>query len=144
MTRKLGFASLLVSMIPAVLWGQASNSTVRGTVRDPAKAVVPGATVSISNTNTNVARTTTTNEAGLYVFPGLTPGSYRATVESAGMQRFERMLTVQVLQDAVIDVALQVGLTTTQIEVADVTPLLQTDNLVLGQVLQRKRIEQLP
>src|SRR6185503_12242714 len=50
-------------------------------------------------------RTTTSNEAGMYVFPGVTPGPYRVTVESAGMQRFEGTLTVQVQQDAVIDVA---------------------------------------
>ena len=144
MTRKLVFVSCLLSTVSSVLWGQASNSTVRGTVRDQAQAVIPGATVSLSNTNTNVSRTTTSNEAGLYVFPGVTPGPYRVTVESAGMQRFEGTLTVQVQQDAVIDVALQIGQTTAQVEVADVTPLLQVDSPVLGQVLERKRIEQLP
>ena len=144
MTRQLGFVFSLVALIPVVVWGQASNSTVRGAVRDPARAVVPGAAVSLSNTDTNIARKTVTNEAGLYVFPGVTPGPYRITVESAGMQRFEGTLTVQVQQDAVIDVAMQIGQTTSQIEVADVTPQLQVDSPVLGQVLERKRIEQLP
>ena len=144
MARTLGLASILVSCLPLLVWGQASNSTVRGTVCDQAQAVIPGATVSLSNTNTNISRTTTSNEAGLYVFPGVTPGPYRIAVESTGMQRFEGNLTVMVQQDAVVDVALQVGATTSTVEVANVTPLLQTDSLVLGQVLERKRIEQLP
>jgi carboxypeptidase family protein len=144
MKLNLAIASLLLSLSPMALWPQASNSTVRGTVRDQAQAVIPGATVTLSNTNTNIARTTPTNEAGLYVFPGVTPGPYRIAVESAGMQRFEGTLSVQVQQDAVVDVALQVGQTASEIEVADVTPLIQVDSPVLGHVLERKRIEQLP
>src|ERR1041384_319233 len=144
MMRKLVFTSFLAPVISLVLWGQASNSTVRGTVRDPAKAVVPGANITLTNTNTNIARTSTTNEAGLYVFPGVTPGPYRLTADSPGMQRFEGNLAVQVQQDAVVDIALQIGQTTSQVEVADVTPLMQVDSSVLGQVIERKRIEQLP
>jgi hypothetical protein len=143
MTRSFGLASILLCL-PLLLWGQASNSTVRGTIRDQAQAVIPSAKVSLSNTNTNVSRSTLSNEAGLYVFPGVTPGPYRITVESPGMQRSEGNLTVMVQQDAVVDVALQVGQTTSTVEVGDVTPLLQTDSPVLGQVLERKRIEQLP
>src|SRR5262245_1604562 len=143
MARRFGPVSILL-FLPSLLWGQASNSTVRGTVRDQAQAVIPSAEVSLGNTDASVARSPLSHEAGQYAFPGVTPGPYRITVESPGMQRFEGNLTVMVQQDAVVDVALQVGQTTSTVEVADVTPLLQTDSPVLGQVLERKRIEQLP
>ena len=77
---------LLLSSIAA--WPQASNSTVRGTVTDQAHAVIPSASVTLTNTATNISRSTVTNEAGLYVFPGVTPGPYRLTAEFRGMQRF--------------------------------------------------------
>src|SRR5262245_21555662 len=88
------FFGLLLALMP--LWPQASSTTVRGTVRDAAQAVVPKANVTLTNTSTNTARTTTTNEAGLYVFPGVFPGPHRVSVEFPGMQKYEANLTVQV------------------------------------------------
>ena len=113
-------------------------------VRDQAQAVIPGAKVTLTNTGTNVARDSLTNESGLYVFPAVTPGPYRITVEFAGMQKFEGNLQVQTAQDASVDVALQVATGVTTVDVKDVTPMVQTDNPSLGHVLERQRIEQLP
>lgn len=135
----------VVLLMPAKVWSQASSSTVRGTVRDQIQAIIPAAKVTLLNTATNVTREIQTNDAGLYVFPGVTPGSYRLTVEYAGMQRFEGALTVQVQQDATVDVSLQVAQTAvTSVDVQDVTPLVNTESPTLGQTLERKRIEQLP
>src|SRR5262249_21566068 len=130
--------------IAGAAWPQASTSTVRGTVRDQGQAVVPAAKVTLTNTATNVERTTNTNEAGIYVFPGVFPGPHRLVAEAPGMQKYEANLVVQAQQDAAIDVVLQIGQTTTQVEVADVTPLLVTTNPTLGHTLERQRIEQLP
>ena len=138
------FVPILALCAAPAAWPQGSNSTVRGIVRDQAQAVIPGATLTLTNTATNVGRSSTTNDSGLYAFPGVIPGVYRIVAESAGMQRFEGNLTVQVQQDAVVDISLQVGQTTTQVEVVDVTPVVQTDSPVLGQVLERRRLEQLP
>ena len=84
--------------LPAA-WPQASSSTVRGTVRDQHQAMVPKASVTLTNTATNVARSTLTNESGLYVFPGVFPGPYRISAESPGMQKYEANLTVQVTEE---------------------------------------------
>ena len=78
---------------------QGGNSTVRGLVRDQAQAIIPSAAVTLTNVNTNVSRSTLSNEAGIYVFPGVIPGSYRLTGEFAGMQKFEGNLTVQTSSD---------------------------------------------
>ncbi len=136
----LFLAVLLVT--PA--WPQASTATVSGTVRDPSGAVIPSASVALTNTATSVTSKTTANQVGFYIFPGVVPGPYRLMVEAQGMQKFEGTLTVQVQQSAVVDVSLKVGQTTTEIQVTDVTPMLTVDNPTLGHTLERKRIEQLP
>src|SRR5262245_32016525 len=135
---------LMVIAFASAAWSQASSATVRGTVRDQGQSVVPGAKVTLTNTATNVERTTNTNEAGIYVFPGVFPGPHRLVAEAPGMQKYEANLVVQAQQDAAIDVVLQIGQTTTQVEVADVTPLLVTTNPTLGHTLERQRIDQLP
>jgi hypothetical protein len=135
---------LALCFLPAALWPQASSSTVRGTVHDQAHAIIPKAKVTLTNTNTNTARSTETNEAGIYVFPGVIPGPYRLVVDMTGMQRFEGTLTVRVQNDAVVDAVLQVGQTVTQVDVADVTSLIRVDAPTLGHALERKRIEELP
>jgi protocatechuate 3,4-dioxygenase beta subunit len=73
----------LFSAAPA--WAQtASTALVLGTVTDPGGAVVPDATVSLTNTATNETKTLTTNSAGQYVFPGIAPGTYTLKVSKAG------------------------------------------------------------
>jgi hypothetical protein len=126
------------------LWPQASTSSVRGTVQDPTNSAVPGAVVILTNQATNIETRTITNDVGFYVFPGVIPGQYRIRTEAGGFQPFEGTLTVQVAQVAVVNPSLQVGQTTTTVEVQDVTPVVVVDNPTLGHVLERQRIEQLP
>src|ERR1051325_1092725 len=135
---------MLMLFIAPAASPQGGNSTVRGSVRDQAQAVIPNATVTLTNVNTNVARTAQTNDAGIYSFPGVIPGSYRIVGEFAGMQKFEGTLTVQTSSDASVDIVLRVSQSTTAVDVQDVTPLMQTDTAALSQTLERQRIEQLP
>src|SRR5689334_17915433 len=76
---------VVLLLMPIAALAQGGNSTVRGSVHDQARAIIPGAKVSFTNTATNVTRESLTNEAGLYVFPGVIPGSYRVTVEFPGL-----------------------------------------------------------
>ena len=123
---------------------QASNSTVRGGVVDSQSAVIAGAKVTLINTATNVARETVTNSAGLYVFPGATPGPYHVKVDFPGMRPFEGSLTLQVQQDATVDVVLQIATGVVTVDVQDVTSLVRVDSPSLGTSLERQRIESLP
>lgn len=86
MTRFGSLALVVISLLTSAARPQGGNSTVRGTVRDQAQAVIPVAAVTLTNVNTNVVRSTVTNEAGLYVFPGVIPGSYRLVAEFSGMR----------------------------------------------------------
>jgi len=135
---------ILFLFIAGSAWPQASNSTVRGTVRDSSQAVIPSAKVTLVNTGTNDSRDTRTNEVGLYVFPGVIPGAYRIVAESPGLQKFEGMLTVQVQQDATVDATLAPLEATTSVVVQDVTPMVSTDSTEMGAVLEQERINQLP
>jgi len=107
-------------------------------------AAIPLAAITLTNVNTNVARSTLTNEAGIYSFPGVFPGSYRIVGEFTGMQKFEGTLTVQTASDASVDITLRIAQSATNVDVQDVTPIVQTDTSALSSTLERQRIEQLP
>src|SRR6185295_503775 len=117
---------------------------VSGTVRDQSAAVIPDASVTLTNSATNFVYRSKANQAGFYLFPGVIPGPYLLTAEAPGMQKFEGELTVRVQQSAVVDVTMKVGQTSVEVKVQDVTPLVQVDNPTLGGTLERTRIEQLP
>src|ERR1035437_9264705 len=141
--------TLLSSIVVAVVlapaaWPQASTATVSGTVRDQTGAVIPTATVTLTNSATNGTTKTKANETGFYLVLGLVPGPYILSAEAAGMQKFEGTLTVEVAQSAVVDVTMKIGQTTTEVAVQDVTPLMQVNNATLGGTLDRTRIEQFP
>ena len=135
---------LMTASLSLPVLAQSSTGSVRGTVQDVTKGVLPGAQVVLANTLTNVALETLTNDEGIYVFPSVRPGPYRLVIDVPGMQKWEGTLTVQVQQSAVVDVVMKVGEQVTEVTVNDVTPLLTVDNSALGHVLERQRIEQLP
>ena len=95
------FLALAVFVTPAM--PQASTATVSGTIRDQTGAVIPGASVTLTNTATGISAKASANVAGFYFFPGIVPGPYDLVVEASGMQKFDGKLTVQVQQSAVVD-----------------------------------------
>ena len=133
---------LLAMAIPT--WPQASTGSVRGAVRDQSGAVVPGASLRLTNTATNVEARTNSTDNGFFAFPGVVPGNYRLIAEVAGMASFEATVTVQVQQVAQVDVVMSVAGLATAVQVADVTPVVVADAPTIGHVLERRRIEQLP
>ena len=82
--RKLLIA-VAVFVCGGVLYAQTSGE-ITGEVRDQSGAVAPNATVVTTNVDTNVARTTQTNDAGVYSFPNLIPGHYSVKVSAAGVR----------------------------------------------------------
>ena len=75
---------LFVAAVPAS--GQVLTSRVDGRVLDQTGAVVPGVTVTLTNVATNLARETTTNSAGLYIFPQVSRGTYRVEATAGRLQ----------------------------------------------------------
>src|SRR5713226_7876787 len=102
-------AFLMLGVSSTLAWGQSENSTISGSIKDPADAAIPAAKVKITNVETGTAVDTTTNDGGLYRGGALVPGNYRITVEAAGFSALNRgPITLQVGQTIAIDLTLQV------------------------------------
>ncbi len=134
----------IAASLATPLFPQAGNGSVRGTVRDQLDAVIAGAKVKLANTGTGLIAETKSNEVGFYVFPVVVPGPYELTVEAPGMARHQAIFQVQTQQSATIDVQMKVIAEAATVTVQESTPLLTTDTTSLGNVLERRRIEQLP
>src|SRR5262249_7738382 len=95
---------------------QTTNATISGTVLDPQKAVVAGAPITAVNTGTGLMTTTTTNDAGVYVFPSIQPGLYRLTAEAANFRMYVvNDINVEVGARLNINVALTLAETSTAV-----------------------------
>lgn len=139
---RLPVVALMV--IPAA-FAQTGVGRLQGTVKDATGAVVPGASISVTHVLTAREYRNTTNEIGFYVIPSLQPGPYRVKIESSGMEPFQGELVLQSGQTAVVDAALRVGSTATEVVVqADAAPLVTTTAPTLANVTDRARLDQLP
>ncbi|MBV9084457.1 MAG: carboxypeptidase regulatory-like domain-containing protein [Acidobacteriaceae bacterium] len=118
--------------------------SIVGTVTDASGAVMSGAKVTLTNSGTNERRETASDTAGDYQFLNLLPGQYQVEVKQTGFKRFLRnRITVQV-QDAVrIDAHMDLGDTAQTVEVTAQTPLLQTQDATLGQVVESRQVQNL-
>ncbi len=124
---------------------QQSTGTISGIVSDQQGAVIPGAQVEVLNTETNALFTTSSNESGLYVAPGMVVGTYEIAVESDGFRRSLRSgVTLQVGQNAEVNVTLEIGQLTEVVEVVGEAPLVDTGGATIGEVIERKRVSDLP
>ncbi len=145
MNRKLWIRILFLVGLPVCALGQEFRATVNGRVTDPSKAVVPNATVTIRHTETNETATVTTNSEGNYTISFLKPGIYDIAVEAAGFKKYTRPGQVlQVSQTATINVELEVGATSETITITAVTPLLESSKSDRGNVIENRRITELP
>jgi len=118
---------------------------ITGEVTDPSGAITPGASVTATNMATNIARVTRTNEAGIYSFPALVPGTYQVKVEAPGFQqRVRSNIELQVQQTARVDFALTLGQSSQTIEVSSAAAMLTTESATVGTVIEEKRITELP
>src|SRR5262249_13711007 len=129
------------------IWAQSSTSgSVSGQVMDRHDAVIVGAEVVLTDTSTNTAQTTQTNEVGRYIFVNVPPGTYNLTVSHGGFNQAKVLgQTVQVGLVLTLNVALDVGSTTTTIEVqAAAGAELQTSNATVGTTISGAPLNALP
>ena len=148
MSRRDSLVLLLLTCVclcPVAATAQQETATMTGLVRDESGGIVPKATVTVTNVQTNISVKTETDEAGAYVIPSLRPGDYAVTVESSGFRKFVRTgVTLQVAQVARIDLTLQTGGLTETVEVVGATSLLDTQTSSRGLVIDQKKIVELP
>ncbi len=136
-------AVLFLAAIPAL--AQLPTGTILGTVKDSSGASIPGATVTVKNTDTNLTKTATTEADGSYRFPELPVGHYEVTASAAGFRTENRAgLTLEVTQQGVINFALQVGATTQQVTITSDIPLVNTQDSTLGGTVNETKMADLP
>ncbi|MEZ5402844.1 MAG: carboxypeptidase regulatory-like domain-containing protein [Bryobacteraceae bacterium] len=136
-------AIALLACMPAL--AQTQFASVRGVVQDGSGAVIPNATLTLTNINQNRGWDTPTNEAGAYVFQQIPPGNYTLQVEAQGFKKFSRAgLILQVAQIAEINVSMELGALTETVQVSAETPLLETASSTLGEVVNSVTSENLP
>src|SRR5437016_14371155 len=124
-------AVLILAAIPVA--AQLPTGAILGTVKDSSGASVPGATVTVRNTDTHFTRTQMTEQDGSYRFPELPVGHYEIRAEAAGFRTETRTgLNLEVTQQGVINFSLQVGATTQQVTVSSEIPLVNTQDSTLG------------
>ncbi len=141
-TARLAAAALLFA---ASSFAQDARGAVLGRVSDSAGAIVPNADVRITNEKTGVAVAVKSNESGNYTLPYLVPGTYVLTVETAGFKKWSRGgIQVRINDSVEVNAGLEIGQVTETVEVRDTTPLLATTEASLGQVIDERRVQELP
>jgi hypothetical protein len=133
------------STVPAFAQATAANGAIEGTVADNTGAVLPGVTVTVTNTETGTVRSVVTNENGLYRATLLPLGAYRVVAELQGFKKFEQVgVTVGAGQTANINVRLEVGDLTETISVTADAPVVDTSKVDTGRNLNENEIKNLP
>ena len=143
-TRGLAVLLLCFSVLAhASLWAQAT-AQISGTVRNQAGAVT-GAVITVTQTGTGIIRSTTTGKNGSYALPNLAIGPYRLQAVLPGFRTHVRTgIVLHVNSSPVIDVELEAGPVTEQVEVQANTAMVETRNSSAGQVFESEQILGLP
>ena len=124
---------------------QVTTGTIVGTVRDGLGAVVPGATVTITEVGKGTSSVHTTDAGGAFTAPFLIPGRYEVAIELAGFRKYvHRGVVLQVNQRARVDATLEVGGMTESTEVIGLAPLTRTDSAEMGEVIEERAVRELP
>lgn len=132
-------------LLTTACFGQTFYGSLVGTINDATGGAVPQASVTLTNLGTADRRLMQSDAIGGYQFVNIPPGQYKIEVEKAGFRHYVREpITVEVQSAVRIDVPMQVGDVTQVVEVSAQTPLLQTENASLGQVVEARKVLEMP
>ncbi|NYF50603.1 TonB-dependent receptor [Tunturiibacter gelidoferens] len=142
---KPAYLLALLVLFTSAAFAQLTTADILGTITDATGAVVPNATVVLTNTGTNEKRTTTSNSSGDYSFNILPVGHYSISVKATGFEAaITKDLSVEAGDRARNDVHLQLGAESTVVEVTASTPLLQADSATVSSTVTAKAVQDLP
>jgi hypothetical protein len=136
---------LLMSVASRPLHAQSTTASMLGVVRDSSGAVIPGAEVTATNTGTSFTRTMSTDNEGGYLFTNLPIGAYELKASMNGFQTFVQTgITLVVNQNARVDVTLSLGAASQTVQVDAQVNTVDTHSVVMGELVDRTRIQELP
>jgi Carboxypeptidase regulatory-like domain len=145
-TLKLFLVGLLVLGLSAVGFAQSTTTgSIGGVVSNPAKEVVPGASVTVKNIGTNKEDTATTDDTGRFKVANLQPGTYSVTVNSSGFSPMTaENVVVEVGRETSLEVALSVGPVTGTVDVSAEAPVINTTQQDFSSNINQTSINELP
>ena len=136
---------LLLISLPSVLQAQDARGTIGGRVADAQDAAIASAKVTATNQETGVVATSSSNDAGTFRLPFLLPGTYKVTAEMAGFKTYvQNQIELRVADNLDLRIRLEVGNVTETIDVKGATPLLDTAGSSVGDVIDVRRLSELP
>jgi hypothetical protein len=142
-SRRAFFAIALFAIVAAAQ--QLDTAGIYGKVTDPQGATIPGAKVTLTDVARNQNRNVLTNEQGSFAFPSVPVGEYRLRIEHTGFRAFEQIgILLEVNDNRKIDVPLELGELSSQVQVAAASVAVETSNATLKSVVDTKRIVELP
>jgi hypothetical protein len=140
-----------ILMLPVLLasgpWleAQSASGTFLGSVQDAAGGAIAGATVTIINLNTGFRRELQTGGNGEYEAPYIPIGDYLISIKAPGFKTVDRKgINLQIDQKARVEFTLQVGDVTETVTVSEAAPLVKTDTSEVGEVVQKRAVQELP
>ena len=144
MNRRLSMASLLL-FVCFPLPAQRITASLGGTVHDPSGAVVPNASIKVTNASTGDVVTESSDTNGHFLAPALPPGTYDVEIDAPGFKQLVRKgVVLDVDQTASLDFALQIGTASESVQVTGEAPMMDTEDAQVGQVITGRDIVNLP
>ncbi len=141
----LAIAASIMLLSSNPLHAQVDTGSIVGSVTDPSGAIVGGATVTLTNEGTNATLSVTVGSDGGYTFTPVRIGSYKIAATSQGFQTTERRnIVVNVGASVLINFVLKPGQVTETVEVTGATPVLETQEASVGQVINSRNVNNLP
>jgi hypothetical protein len=135
----------LFLLVSSTMQAQLYSGSVTGLVKDPSGALVPGAKITLVDQDKGFSFKAVADSTGSYLVRPVPPGTYKITVVSAGLKGQTRSgIIVDVNQNLTVNFVLEIGPATETIEVSAAPPLLQTEDAMVGQVIDRKLVESMP
>jgi hypothetical protein len=147
--RKFGYLTLtcffLILVASQHAFAQVDEGSISGTIQDSTGAVVPGAHVTLLNTDQGITLQTTSSSTGVYTFSPVRIGNYKISATAKGFSKTTQdNVQVNVAQSLLVNIQLKLGAATETIEVSTAPPLLQTEEASVGQVVTEESVNSLP
>ena len=141
----LASVCLLAFLVPATCLGQGFEATITGIITDTTGAILPGVEITATNQETNMQSTALSGDAGYYTIVGLSPGLYRVEAEMPGFKKYVQSdIRLGVNQVGRIDIELEIGLITEEVQVVGEAPILNTESAEKGSVIYNEEIADFP
>jgi hypothetical protein len=144
--RRLALAAvaLCIFSAPVLLHAQTDSARILGSVTDESGALIPGATITIINTQNNEKQVVTSGKDGNFTVNGLRPGTYTAEVKDAGFKTEVQSFILDVSQVQALNFKLGVGAESATVEVTDAAPLVQNESSDTSPVIKDRELTDLP